>query len=65
MKCESHFEELVRGGEDPPCPDCGATNVAKQFSSFAVRAAAVGGGEPSFRPSFGGHGGCCGGACGC
>ena len=64
MKCESHFEELVRNGDEPPCPDCGATNVVKQFSTFAVKAAAVGGGESSFRSS-GGGGGCCGGSCGC
>ena len=24
MSCESHFEELVRHDETPPCPDCGA-----------------------------------------
>jgi putative FmdB family regulatory protein len=63
MKCESHFEELVRNGEEPPCPDCGSAKVAKQFSVFA----AVGGGEggsPSFKP-MGGGGGCCGGGCGC
>ena len=27
MACESHFEELVRNGEEPDCPDCGASNV--------------------------------------
>src|ERR671923_106728 len=29
MECESHFEELVRNGHDPDCPDCGASNVRK------------------------------------
>ena len=60
MKCESHFEELVRAGESPRCPDCGAVKVAKQFSVFATHGAAV-------QPSFGGAsgGGCCGGSCGC
>ena len=24
MSCESHFEELVRYDETPPCPDCGS-----------------------------------------
>ena len=24
MSCESHFEELVRVDETPPCPDCGS-----------------------------------------
>jgi putative FmdB family regulatory protein len=57
MECESHFEELVRGDEHVACPDCTATNVVKQFSSFAV----IGSGP---QPSFGG-GGCCGGSCGC
>ncbi|MFN2468766.1 MAG: zinc ribbon domain-containing protein [Gaiellaceae bacterium] len=62
MKCEHHFEELVRSGDgDPSCPDCGGAKVAKQFSVFAAH----GGSE---QPSFGGPaagGGCCGGSCGC
>ena len=58
MECESHFEELVRNGHDPDCPDCGTENVRKQFSVFATH----GTGE---QPSFGGGGGCCGGSCGC
>ena len=58
MECESHFEELVRNAEQAvACPDCGAANVLKQISSFAVAGA-------SSQPSFGG-GGCCGGSCGC
>jgi len=57
MACESHFEELVRNGEEPDCPDCGAVNVRRQLSVFA----AIG---ESPQPSFGG-GGCCGGSCGC
>jgi putative FmdB family regulatory protein len=56
MECESHFEELVRGEEQVACPDCAATNVLRQFSTFAVHGAAR-------EPSFGG--GCCGGSCGC
>ena len=31
-KCRSDFELLVRGGEDPECPQCGSTRLAKQFS---------------------------------
>ena len=58
MQCESHFEELVRNGEEPPCPDCGGSKVQKQFSVFATHGAEA-------RPSFGGGGGCCGGSCGC
>ncbi len=61
MTCESHFEELVRNGDQVVlCPDCGAGNVLKQLSTFAVAGA-------SSQPSFGGAagGGCCGGGCGC
>ena len=29
MKCEEHFEELVRGDQEVACPQCGATNVAR------------------------------------
>ena len=42
MKCESHFEELVRGDESPRCPDCSSAKVQKQFSVFATHGAAVG-----------------------
>jgi putative FmdB family regulatory protein len=63
MKCESHFEELVGvSAADPPCPDCGASNVARQLSVFATH------GGTAEQPSFGGPmsgGGCCGGSCGC
>ena len=59
MECESHFEELVRGSEQVvSCPDCAATNVSKQFSSFAVHGTTK-------VASGGGGGGCCGGSCGC
>jgi putative FmdB family regulatory protein len=56
MECESHFEELVRNGEEPDCPDCSSANVRRQLSVFAMH----GGGtaeQPSFRSS--GGGGCC------
>jgi putative FmdB family regulatory protein len=63
MKCESHFEELVRGEEQITCPDCAATTVARQFSSFAVHGVAK---APSLGGrAVGGGGGCCGGSCGC
>ena len=32
MSCESHFEELVRNDETPPCPDCGSAKAKRQFS---------------------------------
>ena len=60
MECESHFEELVRGEQVVACPDCSATNVSRQFSTFAVHGTSK---QPSF--SGGGGGGCCGGSCGC
>jgi putative FmdB family regulatory protein len=58
MECESHFEELVRGEQHVACPDCSATNVSRQFSSFAVHGVK----KPV---TTGGGGGCCGGSCGC
>jgi putative FmdB family regulatory protein len=60
MECESHFEELVRNSEQAVgCPECGAHNVLKQMSSFAVAGISS---QP--RSSSGGGGGCCGGSCG-
>jgi putative FmdB family regulatory protein len=63
MQCESHFEELVRNGEQPDCPECGAADVRKQLSVFAAHSS-------SSQTSFGSEsaprsGGCCGGSCGC
>jgi putative FmdB family regulatory protein len=55
MKCEAHFEELVRGEQQVLCPQCGATKVAKQLSTFAM----IGTGGQT------GASGCCGGSCGC
>jgi len=62
MECESHFEELVRSAEQAvTCPECGAGNVLKQLSTFAVVGASS---QPSFGQTAAG-GGCCGGSCGC
>ena len=64
MECESHFEELVRNGEQAvACPECGAGKVLKQFSTFAIHGAA----KPALSESSGrsARGGCCGGSCGC
>ena len=61
MECESHFEELVRNAEQAvACPECGAGNVLKQMSSFAVAGISA----QSRSSSGGGGGGCCGGSCG-
>jgi putative FmdB family regulatory protein len=62
MECEEHFDELVRSQDQVvTCPRCGAGNVLKQLSSFAVHGAAA---KPSFSSGSAG-GGCCGGGCGC
>jgi putative FmdB family regulatory protein len=61
MACESHFEELVRNGADPDCPDCGAENVRRQLSRFAALGTES---KPSFGETAAG-GGCCGASCGC
>jgi putative FmdB family regulatory protein len=63
MHCETHFEELVRNGEQPDCPECDESNVRKQLSVFSAHAS-------STQPTFGGgpaprSAGCCGGSCGC
>jgi putative FmdB family regulatory protein len=64
MECETHFEELVRSGEQTVvCPECGAAEVLKQFSTFAVHGAAVTTSPGAAQTSRGG--GCCGGSCGC
>ena len=60
MQCESHYEELVPMGASADCPDCGSSDVRKQFSVFAAHGVESGPG-----PSFGAGGGCCGGSCGC
>ena len=69
MACESHFEELVRNGHVPDCPDCGASNVRRQLSVFAAHGTAE---QRSFGAMSSGAygtaatgGGCCGGSCGC
>jgi putative FmdB family regulatory protein len=63
MECESHFEELVRGSDQAvTCPECGAGNVLKQLSTFAVHGSAAPGVAPSAATR---SGGCCGGSCGC
>src|SRR4051794_41807311 len=56
MKCEEHFEELVRSDEDVTCPQCGTTNVSRQLSTFAMIGTAGQTGALG-----GGGGGCCGG----
>jgi putative FmdB family regulatory protein len=61
MSCESHFEELVYGDQQPACPDCGTANVRKQMSVFAAIGSPA---AESTSFTSGGSGGCCGGSCG-
>ena len=42
-KCSHPFEALVRSGEQPECPECGSTNLGKQFSVPAAHS--LGGGN--------------------
>jgi putative FmdB family regulatory protein len=63
MECESHFDELVRSAEQAvTCPECGAGNVLKQLSTFAVHGTSKA--QVASVPRASG-GGCCGGSCGC
>jgi putative FmdB family regulatory protein len=63
MECESHFEELVRSGDQAvTCPGCGGGNVLRQLSTFAVHGAAK---ATVAAPASTSSGGCCGGSCGC
>jgi len=62
MSCESHFEELVRNDETPPCPECGAAKAKRQFSTFAAHGLTK---QPSLGGAPSSGGGCCGGSCGC
>jgi hypothetical protein len=41
------------------CPECGATNVARQLSTFSMV------GTAGQTGAFTSGGGCCGGSCGC
>jgi putative FmdB family regulatory protein len=65
MECESHFDELVRSSEQAvTCPECGAANVLKQLSTFAVHGGSSAKSSVA-APAPRSGGGCCGGSCGC
>jgi len=36
LSCDSQFELLIRGSAVPVCPSCGATNLDRMLSMFAV-----------------------------
>ena len=54
--CGKQFQTLVMGGEEPTCKHCGAVDLKKLISVFAVGADDGGG--------FGGGDMDCGGGCG-
>jgi putative FmdB family regulatory protein len=35
--CDAHFEALVRGETQPPCPSCGSIGAERLFSLPAVK----------------------------
>jgi putative FmdB family regulatory protein len=55
--CGKRFEDLVRGGETPRCPDCESIDLEKLLSPFAVQG---GGGAPSDEGPCGNPCGTCG-----
>ena len=53
QSCDHRFEVLVRGGEEPLCPECGSKTLEKQFSTFSFGLG--GGARPGpARPASGG-----------
>ena len=66
-KCGKSFEVLLKTAKDAPgkCPKCGAADIKKQFSAFAVAAgsAAVSHGNENC-PTCPSAGTGCGGMCG-
>ena len=58
--CHAEFDQLVRSETKVACPECSATNVVRQLSTFSMIGTA---GQTGAFSS--GGGGCCGGSCGC
>ena len=54
-RCDRPFERLARSFNDrPDCPSCGASEVTRLFSTFAVSTGGASSSGPA--PSFGGCG---------
>lgn len=53
--CSRQFEQLVRSGEQPACPECGGQSLEKLFSVFAT---AVGGSRSTAAAASGPCGTC-------
>lgn len=49
LACGQDFEAIVRGGDRPSCPSCGAGRLEKRLSVFAVGSggASAGAREPA------------------
>ena len=47
--CSHRFEVLVRGSEEPNCPECESADLEKQFSVFGISS-----GDPGCEPAAGG-----------
>ncbi len=41
-RCELRFEELVRSGDKPRCPECATGDVRRLLSAFAVHSSSPG-----------------------
>ena len=63
-KCGKVFSHLHRRLNDaaPACPECGASDVKKKFSSFSAKVQTSGCAHADSCPSAGGHH-CCPGCC--
>jgi len=60
-RCDNHFELLLNSSDVPSCPNCGSTELEKQFSVFAVRDAESSRSElPEACRKCGSAGGSCG-----
>jgi putative FmdB family regulatory protein len=44
--CQAQCEVLVRGGEQPVCPECGSSRLVKQASGFAALSGSGAGAAP-------------------
>jgi len=48
--CHHRFEELVRAGERPPCPQCGGKESERQLPRVAVQSASRNAPDPGMGP---------------
>ncbi len=60
--CEHPFEAFVQSSTVPSCPECGAEELEKRFTAFAVRGGVGAGGNKMEAPSCN-TGSCATGSC--